>query len=354
MKHHRSTNRTNSRTEKEMRLARVRKQAAKWYVRLDTTEDVPEKQLEFERWRAESPEHRDEFSDLERDCERIRLVGDIDLQDFGASAVKNGKPTTRSLPIRIWVSLPKWTLVAVAVLGGCGLFAVNMTPKKVVRVVWQGFKTGVGERRQVSFFDGSTAELNTDTSLYVSVTSGHREARLDQGEALFDVVRNDEHPFVVRAGDSHVEAVATRFVITRRPARPLTTLVMDGEVKVCMVAQEPRLVDANHAASVTPKGVEVTALKAGEADRRMAWLKGELRFDGQSLAEVVDEFNRYNEERLSIVDPGIRDIPVGGVYIASDPLTFALLIEQSLGVRHGETYSSDGKRIIELTGRGKR
>jgi transmembrane sensor len=94
-------------------------------------------------------------------------------------------------------------------------------------------------------------------------------------------------------------------------------------------------------------------LKPGEVDRRTAWLKGELRFDGQPLEEAVDEFNRYNEEQLVIVDPRIRGVAVGGVYSASDPNTFALMIEHSLGVRHRETYTPDGRRILELTGHKK-
>jgi transmembrane sensor len=158
---------------------------------------------------------------------------------------------------------------------------------------------------------------------------------------------------VVRARDSHVDALGTRFTVISRPEHPLTTLVTDGEVEVCMPAQEPRLVDANQMAKVTPHGVEVHQLKPGEVDRRTAWQKGELRFDGQPLEEAVDEFNRYNEEQLVIVDPRIRGVAVGGVYSASDPTTFALLIEHSLGVSHRETYTPGGKHILELTGHKK-
>jgi transmembrane sensor len=299
---------------------------------------------------AESQEHRNAFSELQLDGLRIRLIGDIDRGFRTVHPERHADQTDSPVLIRIWVALPKWTLIVAAALGGFGLFSARVVREKTLQVVWQEYKTGVGEHRQVSFVDGSTAELNTDTSLHVSVTSGHREALLDQGEALFDVTRDPNHPFVVRARDSHVDALGTRFTVISRPEHPLTTLVTAGEVEVCAPALEPRLVDANQMAQVTSQGVEVQVLKPGEVARRTAWLKGELRFDGQPLEEAVDEFNRYNEEQLVIVDPRIRGLAVGGVYSASDPYTFARLIEHSLGVSHREAYAPDGKHILELTG----
>jgi transmembrane sensor len=337
-----------SRNGKAMNPNHVTEEAIKWFVQRDAGEISPEKAAEFDEWMAESQEHRDAFADLQLDGLRIRLIGDIDRGS--RTPERHADQSDSPVLIRIWVALPKWTLVVAAALGGFGLFSARAVREKTLQVVWQEYKTGVGEHRQVSFVDGTTAELNTDTSLHVSVTSGHREALLDQGEALFDVTRDPNHPFVVRARDSHVDALGTRFTVVSRPEHPLTTLVTDGQVEVCTPALEPRLVDANQMAKVTPQGVEVQVLKPGEVARRTAWLKGELRFDGQPLEEAVDEFNRYNEERLVIVDPRIRGIAVGGVYSASDPYTFARLIEHSLGVSHREAYAPDGRHILELTG----
>jgi transmembrane sensor len=328
----------------------VTEEAVKWFVQFDAGEMSPEQESEFERWMAASQLHRDAFTELKRDGLRIGLIGQ--LARGSRSGHQNEAPDQSDSPllIRVWVALPKWALALAAALGGFGLFGVHVTPQKTIKVVWQVYRTGVGEHRQVSFVDGSTADLNTDTSLHVSVTSGHREAQLDQGEALFDVTRNPDHPFVVHAGDAHVDALGTRFTVISRPEHPLTTLVTDGEVEVCPPAQEPQRVDANQMAQVTPHGVQVQVLKPGEADRRTAWLKGELRFDGQSLEEAVVEFNRYNEQQLVIVDPRIRRVAVGGVYTASDPYTFALLIEHSLGVHHRGGYTPEGKPILQLTG----
>ena len=67
---------------------------------------------------------------------------------------------------------------------------------------------------------------------------------------------------------------------------------------------------------------------------------------------AVTQFNRYNKKQLQILDPAIRNRPVGGTFSARDPEGFADMIEKSLKVRHFMKVSENGTPIIALTGKG--
>ena len=41
-----------------------------------------------------------------------------------------------------------------------------------------------------------------------------------------------------------------------------------------------------------------------------------------TLAEVIDEFNRYNDPPLLIDDPKLRELPISGVFRANDRASF--------------------------------
>jgi transmembrane sensor len=67
----------------------------------------------------------------------------------------------------------------------------------------------------------------------------------------------------------------------------------------------------------------------------------------------VQEFNRYNRRRLAIADPSIRNIQVGGIFEATDPMSFVAALEKSFGIRR-VTTDQGGIDVIRLVGRDTR
>jgi transmembrane sensor len=327
-------------------------EALRRFLELDTADRIEGKWGSFERWVRKRPEHDEVFSALERDSLAARLLGDFDSlpEDMGSVT-----PKSASWVARVWLAIvhaPKLGLAAVAVLIGASvIFGPPLHREHFVATEdWQSFETTVGQHRQITFADGSTADLNTDTALRAHVTTGHRETRLERGEALFDIVHDELHPFVVRAGKSHVDAIGTKFTVSMPVDRPLTAMVAEGKVEVYIPSQDPQMVGPRQLATATPQGIEVVTLQSPDIERRTAWTKGELSFDHESLEEVVEEFNRYNDKHLRILDPAILKYSVAGVYSATDPQKFATLIRYSLGVRFKAGISREGQPTIDLFG----
>lgn len=199
--------------------------------------------------------------------------------------------------------------------------------------------TEVGQRAVVALEDLSVLHLNTDTSVTIREGPRHREIVLAKGEVFAEVRHDDRRPFRVAIGHVVVEDLGTEFDVSTDEGQTRIT-VIKGEVRIRERRDDGGLVDPFVASSGESKresailGVgDVVKIKEGddgtatvykeprdtaEATRRIQWLQGRLDFNGQSLAEVVREFNRYNPQRLIIDDPGIAELRIGGNYRFND------------------------------------
>src|SRR5690606_33082440 len=73
--------------------------------------------------------------------------------------------------------------------------------------------------------------IYTKTRLSVNYDEHRRHVRLEAGEAIFEVAKRPNWPFVVSAGDREVIALGTAFLVRRDSARLAVTL-LEGKVAV--------------------------------------------------------------------------------------------------------------------------
>jgi transmembrane sensor len=71
------------------------------------------------------------------------------------------------------------------------------------------------------------------------------------------------------------------------------------------------------------KPLAVAALDEKEIERRLAWQDGRLVFQGEALANAVDEVNRYSQLPVVIDDPGLGRKSFVGVFRVGDTRAFA-------------------------------
>ena len=103
---------------------------------------------------------------------------------------------------------------------------------------------------------------------------------------------------------------------------------------------------AGEAASVRRNTVALRHLAAKDITRKLEWTVGRLDFQGETLEEAVQEFNRYNQRQIAIADPDIVQLQVGGNFTATDPQSFIATLRSLFGIR--EELGSDS-RDIRLT-----
>ena len=61
-----------------------------------------------------------------------------------------------------------------------------------------------------------------------------------------------------------------------------------------------------------------------------------MQFRGDSLADAIEEFNRYNRRQLRLAEASLAQLRVGGTFNATDPESFAAALAStfSLQVAH--------------------
>ena len=191
------------------------------------------------------------------------------------------------------------------------------------------YATAVGERSKYTLEDGSIVSLNTNTVLEVAYSRDERSVRLLQGQALFEVAKNRNRPFVVLAGDRRVTAVGTAFDV-RVDDGGVRVVLAEGRVTVDPLRHKgmAKLVPGLDRQELQP-GEQLIAdpyrplvIAAADVERLTSWDRGRLIFRDDLLSEAIKEMNRYSRTQILIEDPRIGDLRISGVFNVSRPENF--------------------------------
>lgn len=225
-------------------------------------------------------------------------------------------------------------------LAGAGAIAASLAATAVyvgsTRPV--SYATRKGEKKVVSLDDGSVITLNTNTRLQVRYAGDRRHIHLLEGEALFDVAKDRQRPFVVTARGADVRAVGTSFTVSNVSSAPVEVLVREGIVDVTRAdqPQQPTArVSANSRAILSRDtgAVAVAHVDEVELGSGLAWTDGRIIFRGETLAAAAAQFGRYSDIGIVVVDPGLGAERVAGVFNATDPVGFAKSVALSLNAK---------------------
>jgi transmembrane sensor len=304
----------------ERRGNEIEHEAARWLAARDAGATAPAQTREFDRWLEADIRHRVAYLRLEANWRRVARLKDLRPldRDVDPDLLKERR-LRRSWPMATAAAL----LIALGV-GGTWLYQQKYG--------WQVYETRIGGFSRIVLEDGSVVDLNTNSEVRVRLASV-RELRLERGEGRFQVAHDATRPFVVAAADAAVRAVGTAFTVRLREDSQVEVLVSEGKVAIAAphVPPAPPLA-AGHAALVTPDRISVTLLPPTLLERRLAWTAGRLEFRGESLAEAVAEFNRYNLRQIRLADASLGSLRVGGNFKATDPESFAAALASAFNL----------------------
>jgi transmembrane sensor len=154
-------------------------------------------------------------------------------------------------------------------------------------VVWlnidRGFQTNDHEKLNISLADGSSVTLNGKSRLELASDFGKESRRVSlQGEAFFNVQKDEAKPFVITIGDHEVIVVGTSFNVSYKEKLAEVT-VTTGKVRFRAGNQFLDL-EAGEKGAISPMG----ALSVVEWDANdFAWYSGTLILKDKSLKEVA-------------------------------------------------------------------
>lgn len=303
-----------------------------WCARLHA-DDVSEADREaFDAWIRTAPENRAEYELCALTFAVANGLSQAPHLRRLSPATSNSHRNTRLLAGRRVVLAAG---VALAVLAGGVL----------LRSAWgTSYATDVGERRLIALDDGSTVQLNTASTISVDLQPARRSVTLRRGEAFFNVAPDAGRPFVVRAGNSEIRVVGTKFNV-RVDGNVAAVTVVDGKVNVVGAAGENAAstpLSAGQGAVVAASEPVVARLPEVNAARLTSWREGRIYFEQDPLSKVIEEVNRYSEIQFVIPDARTRALTLSGVFQTGDTDAVAFALREGYGLR----TERDGRRIV--------
>jgi transmembrane sensor len=309
------------------RREQIEAEAADWLARVDRSLTSEEEQL-FQQWKEVDIEHRIIFLQLQATLQRVDTL----------SALRQPPATTPRLMHRLPLKIAAIAAVLVVCVGLGLTWRAQDVPS-------QRFETAIGAQRSLNLSDGTHVELNTDTVIHASITREARTVTLDRGQAYFEVVHDDDHPFVVIAGNHRITDLGTKFSV-RRDGDRVDVVVTEGEVRVELIGDDqvsaPVVALRNMVVIARLNEILVALKRPQEVENAMLWRSGMLSFNQEPLAAVVEDINRYNVRKIEVAGPA-RDIRIGGSFRSDNIEGFAQLLRDGFGLKIVET---DDKIVI--------
>ncbi|MBB4200030.1 hypothetical protein CCR94_21780 [Rhodoblastus sphagnicola] len=282
---------------------RLAEEATAWVLRLASGDATDADAAALQRWRRQSPAHRQAFAEAKLLWEVLGPAGDVVRERARVSTAQARVVATRrnaQLGRRAFLGgALAASLAGVGYVGSRPPFRLWPSPGELTA----DFRTGAGERQTVALADDVSIVMNTRTSIDLrSQASGSRGFELLDGEAAVAT----KATFEIFAASGRVTASAARFNMRRDQASVCVTCV-EGAVRVSRLerfvevpAGQQVVYDDNGLQQVTPTDVAVAT----------AWERGQLIFRHEPLARVVREIDRYRPGKIVLLNEklGERDV----------------------------------------------
>lgn len=250
------------------------------------------------------------------------LSGHLEEYPAGQTASrKNRYPLFREL-------LKIASVVAITVGITAAWFSIGIG-KDDVNVTMHTITVPAGQRVNLGLPDGSNVWLNAGTKLQypVSFMRDRREVMLD-GEAYFEVARNEKSPFVVRTHAMDVEVLGTKFNVDACSLRnTFETSLMQGKVRVKSSSNEELFVDLLPHYKTTLKEGKLVVSKIDDYDV-YRWKEGLYCFRNKPFARIMEDLERYYDLKIELDKKNIAEVVLTGKFRISDGLDYALRVLQ--------------------------
>jgi len=181
--------------------------------------------------------------------------------------------------------------------------------------------------KNITLLDGTKVWLNKNATISYpkSFSAKTRNVKLN-GEAFFQVVKDQEHPFIIKTKHSNIEVVGTSFNV--RVSEDITLInVKNGRVKVSTkTSHNYAVINAGYSAKIEKNSI--TPFKT-ENPNFISWKTGSFKFHNTPLQQVIEDLNTYYTKTITIN----QDKPV----------------KCSLTAQFNQTSLQDIMNIIKLT-----
>ncbi|ERJ57955.1 FecR family protein [Sphingobacterium paucimobilis] len=172
------------------------------------------------------------------------------------------------------------------------------------RIVNNVVSTPKGNIFRISLPDGTKVWMNAKSVLsFPSRFVGEERQVHLQGEAYFEVAKDDKQPFVVTFADQKVRVLGTHFNISAYDAAVQRTTLMEGRVQVEKGSETVSLLPNEQVVALGSKMVK----KSVEAAEYMAWKDGSFVFHNATPNEIMQQLALWYDLQIKSDESGAKE-----------------------------------------------
>ena len=163
-----------------------------------------------------------------------------------------------------------------------------------------------GERQKVIFSDSSWVILNAQSTMKYPVAFRGEERKVYvEGEAYFEVTRDEEHPFIVSVKNFDVRVLGTSFnVMSYDDEFASSVTLLSGKVETTSGHDTVRL-SPGEQVSITSDN-RMTVQKT-DINVVVSWMDGKFGFSNERLDVIMRKICRWYDVEVLYAVPGIRE-----------------------------------------------
>lgn len=182
--------------------------------------------------------------------------------------------------------------------------------------------------------DGSKVFLNKGAELRFTETGNRREIQL-KGEAYFEVLHNENNPFVIEVNGVYIEDIGTAFNVKAHPGSDVVeVLVEEGEVRfytsdgagLSLVKGEIAIYDRATKKFSKPEN-------SGTTQNKTAYRSRVFKFDQTQLAEVILQINTVYGTQIQLEHPALESCRVSVQFNNEDPEVIVDILAETLDLQ---------------------
>lgn len=228
---------------------------------------------------------------------------------------------------------------AAVVLGiGVSLSTLYLTNQENLSTVGNyKLVTSKGENSYLQLPDGTRVWLNSCTTLEYAENYGHsnRSIYLD-GEAYFEVAKNKDLPFVVKANGIDVKAIGTAFNVSAyMEDSQLTTTLFNGKVAVQPTLTKQEVLLEPNQVAVYDKSRNKIEVVPYDKKLFAQWRGGFLSFEMMYLQDITKLLERNYNVVFRYENQGIKKLRFSGSFRNNEDLSEILnVIKTNTGIRY--------------------
>ncbi|MDR2917928.1 MAG: FecR domain-containing protein [Tannerella sp.] len=235
--------------------------------------------------------------------------------------------------------------ICVAVLS---TWAITNIDKKypAEEIEYEEISAPAGQRAFVKLHDGTTVWLNARSTLrYPNRFSNERTVELD-GEAFFEVKKNQKKPFIVTTEKLEIRVLGTHFNVYAYKGRDeFKTSLLEGSVEVYDRKDDSKalFLQPNEQAELIENKLIKTSFDSKDF---LLWREGIYSFDDVAFGDIIKKLELYYDITIAVNDQQINDYKFSGKFRQRDGVESVLRTMQK--VRYFRYIKDDELNMITI------